>query len=161
MDLLELTHETDPRYLQAPRFVPEVITLEDLIERKYGKLLVSKVGVVVARYEPNEDEGWTLLPNPPQLAVRVALSIRFTEEPEPKEYLTPQHEAGSFDLAYAHAAVALVNQIFSTLGRLPLNFFEGLHLLSYQNVASDTFRAPNRDNPADAFELHRIVEFTK
>ena len=99
-----------------------------------------------------------LIVQPPTVTVGVTLSLRFTEEPEPKEYLTPQHEAGSFDLAYAAAAVALINDIYRALGRLPLNLFEGIHLLSYTDVASDTFRISSRDNPADSFELRRSVE---
>lgn len=61
MDLIELTHETDPRYLLYPGFTPDVITMEELADPRWGKLMVAKVGEVVARYENHGDE-WKLVP---------------------------------------------------------------------------------------------------
>lgn len=59
MKIIELVHATDPRYLIAPAALPARITLHDLETRRYGKLLVAKVGDVVAKYISAGD-GWNI-----------------------------------------------------------------------------------------------------
>jgi hypothetical protein len=49
MYLIELYHESDPRYLAVQEF-PERVTMDDLRDRRYGKLLTMAVAEVALVY---------------------------------------------------------------------------------------------------------------
>lgn len=49
MYLIELFHETDPRYLMVEEF-PERVTMDDLRDQTYGKLLIMAVADVALVY---------------------------------------------------------------------------------------------------------------
>jgi hypothetical protein len=49
MYLIQLDHPTDPRYLMVSEF-PERVTMEDLRDRRYGKLLTMAVAEVALVY---------------------------------------------------------------------------------------------------------------
>jgi hypothetical protein len=49
MMTIELYHETDPRYLFVTE-LPERVTMEDLQERRFGKLMLIPAGGLIVRY---------------------------------------------------------------------------------------------------------------
>jgi hypothetical protein len=63
--IIELAHETDPRYLLSSA-LPQRVTMEDLGNQTYGKPLIMAPGPVDYKYESPEPGVWVRPQMPPE-----------------------------------------------------------------------------------------------
>lgn len=58
---VELQHPTDPRYLMIEGEPPDTITIDDLADTKYGKLMIYRAHEPDFTYSTDKPGKWTLV----------------------------------------------------------------------------------------------------